>query len=417
MNTFLARIGPGILLGLVAWPVLAGDHSYTYYDIGVFGCLEDPFTVATDLTDTGVVTGYSSTPDCTTGHAFTWANGLMTDLDEYYEEGIFFGVQAISQTRVILGAGDPDKVLVRIGDGMVFPLPVPRECEMQSNSRGINDTGTMAVGQCDTNGSGVFAPALYLIDEGMSLALEMLPGLPDDADAEATGVNDDGVVVGKVLSGEQRSFYWIDGELTEIPNLLGGEGVIANAINNHGLIVGLAGTADDFPAMSYDLNTEKMTVLGPGSPEDVNDRAMAVGRDIIDFIAVHAILYEDGEAIDLSAFFPPPLADDSRPNAINNYGWIVGSAEEWGNGPLHGWLLVPEYAKGDYDGDTDVDYQDFQHFQRCFAAEPYIDGTLHVGCSVFDFDDDVDLDLDDYAAFQSAFTGPTAPNTNPNGPG
>ncbi|MCH7702858.1 MAG: hypothetical protein IID37_14335 [Planctomycetes bacterium] len=45
------------------------------------------------------------------------------------------------------------------------------------------------------------------------------------------------------------------------------------------------------------------------------------------------------------------------------------------------------------------------------------DGTLHVGCSVFDFDDDVDLDLDDYAAFQSAFTGPTAPNNNPNGPG
>ena len=84
---------------------------------------------------------------------------------------------------------------------------------------------------------------------------------------------------------------------------------------------------------------------------------------------------------------------------------------------VHGWLLVAEYDKGDYDGDTDVDYQDFQHFQRCFAAEPYPNGTLHVGCSVFDFDDDVDLDLDDYAAFQSAFTGPTAPNTNPNGPG
>ena len=64
-----------------------------------------------------------------------------------------------------------------------------------------------------------------------------------------------------------------------------------------------------------------------------------------------------------------------------------------------------------------MDHQDFQHFQRCFAAEPYTDGTLHVGCSVFDFDDDVDLDLDDYAAFQSAFTGPTAPNNNPNGPG
>ena len=54
---------------------------------------------------------------------------------------------------------------------------------------------------------------------------------------------------------------------------------------------------------------------------------------------------------------------------------------------------------------------------RCFATEPYIDGMLHVGCSIFDFDDDINLDLDDYAAFPSAFTGPTAPDNNPNGPG
>ncbi len=101
--------------------------------------------------------------------------------------------------------------------------------------------------------------------------------------------------------------------------------------------------------------------------------------------------------------------------AINNYGWIVG----WGEDPLywHGFVLVPVYDTGDYDGDTDVDHQDFANFQRCFSADHFPDGRLHVGCSVFDFDDDIDLDLDDYAAFQSAFTGPIAPNNNPNGPG
>ena len=52
-----------------------------------------------------------------------------------------------------------------------------------------------------------------------------------------------------------------------------------------------------------------------------------------------------------------------------------------------------------------MDHQDFGHFQRCFAAAPYIDHTLHVGCAVFDFDDDNDLGLDDYARFQEAFTG------------
>ncbi|MCH7721211.1 MAG: hypothetical protein IH988_09535 [Planctomycetes bacterium] len=97
-------------------------------------------------------------------------------------------------------------------------------------------------------------------------------------------------------------------------------------------------------------------------------------------------------------------------------GWISGQGDD-ADVHSHGWLLVPDHSKGDYDGDGDVDLQDSGHFQRCFAAEAYIDGTLHVGCSVFDFDDDIDLDLDDYAAFQSAFTGPTAPNNNPNGPG
>ncbi len=114
-------------------------------------------------------------------------------------------------------------------------------------------------------------------------------------------------------------------------------------------------------------------------------------------------------------FFPPYMTT-SDAEGINNYGWIIGDGEDV-DGFTRGWLLVPIYDKGDYDGDGDVDLQDSGHFQRCFAAEPYIDGTLHVGCSVFDFDDDMDLDLADYAAFQSAFTGPTAPNNNPNGPG
>ena len=42
-------------------------------------------------------------------------------------------------------------------------------------------------------------------------------------------------------------------------------------------------------------------------------------------------------------------------------------------------------------------------------------GTLEINTN--SFDDDVDLDLADYAAFQSAFTGPTAPNLNPDGLG
>ena len=418
VSTVFSRIVALELVVVSASLASAGERSYTFYGVSFPFCQSDPSTQATDVNDAGVVIGHFLVEDCVHIHGFIWVNGVMTDLDDTYEEGLFRAVKGISQTQVILGSGDPDEVLaLRLREGIAFALPTPPACETQSNVRGINDVGTMAVGSCDTNGSAVFAPAVYWIDDGTALALPLLPGLPDDADGEAQGVNNDGVVIA-TISGEARSYTWIDGEISEIPNLLGGTGVTGLAINNHNLIVGEASVEDGtFPAMSYDLNSGEMTVLGDGRADAVNDRGWAVGRDILDLSAVHAILYEDDETIDLARFFPPGLADAARARAINNYGWIVGWAEHALNGSQYGWLLVPIYDKGDFDGDGDVDHQDFQNFQRCFAAEPYIDGTLHVGCSVFDFDDDVDLDLADYAAFQSAFTGPTAPNNNPNGPG
>ena len=411
MKTFLDQIGPGILVGLVALPVLARDHSYTFYDMGFLGCPSDPYTEATDVNDTGVVSASSVVNGCIEGHAFTWFNGVKTDLDDAYEKGNFASAEAIGRTGVIMGAGLPPAYVLDMRDGVVTLHDPPAGCEQNGYPRGMNTAGTIIAGRCSDGGS-IFSPAVYWIEDGTALALDLLPGLPDDATGEARDVNDAGVVIAQI-DGEARAYTWIDGVITEIPNLVGGTGIGVAGINNHNLIVGeVVGVG----AMSYDLNSGEMTILGSGRADGVNDRGSAVGRDILDFSAVHAILYEGGDAIDLSPFFPPVLADDARARAINNYGWIVG----WGDddtGSAHGWLLVPIYDKGDYDGDGDLDHQDFQHFQRCFAAEPYIDGTLHVGCSVFDFDDDVDLDLDDYAAFQSAFTGPTAPNLNPNGPG
>ena len=117
-----------VLVAISVQGLSAGERSYTFYDVGFFGCPSDPFTGATDLNHAGVVTGFSSTPDCTTGQAFTWFNGVITDLNDAYEEGDFQGVEAISQTEVILGFGDPDIVLV-LRDGMAFPLPVPSGCE------------------------------------------------------------------------------------------------------------------------------------------------------------------------------------------------------------------------------------------------------------------------------------------------
>ncbi|MCH7700631.1 MAG: hypothetical protein IID37_02980, partial [Planctomycetes bacterium] len=258
MKTFLARIGPGVLVGLVAFPVLAGDHSYTFYDMGFLGCPSDPYTEATDVNDSGVVSASSVVNGCREGHAFTWFNGVKTDLDDAYEAGNFASAEAIGRTGVIMGGGLPPAYVLDMRDGVVTLHDPPAGCEENEYPKGMNDAGTIIVGQCDRTGSGDIVPAVYWIEAGTSLDLDLFDDLPADATGEARGVNDDGVVIG-VVDGEQRSFIWQDGVLSEIFNGLGGVGVVVTAINNHGLIVGLAGTPNDFPAMSYDMNTGVMT--------------------------------------------------------------------------------------------------------------------------------------------------------------
>jgi len=62
---------------------------------------------------------------------------------------------------------------------------------------------------------------------------------------------------------------------------------------------------------------------------------------------------------------------------------------------------------GDFDGDNDVDLQDFSFFAMCFNGPnrlwsfPQCDGS--------DFDLDGDVDLADFAQFQSCFNGPNRP--------
>ncbi len=262
----------------VALPLAkAGERTYTYYDIFYFNCPSEGFTLLFDVNDLGVVVGGYMPERCGQAHGFIWSNGVMLDLDDTYDQGVLWAAAGISQAGVVIAEGFPYRVLVW-RDGIITPQPVPPGCEAQDRPQAINDAGTMGVGTCDRDDSlELIVPAVYWIDEGISLDLDLsLPGLDWDATGEAVDVNDNGVVIG-TIDHEQRSFSWKDGVMSEVPNGLGGEGVTVTAINNHELIVGSAefpGGEDGYPAMSYDMNTGVMTVLGPGAAKDVNDRGV-----------------------------------------------------------------------------------------------------------------------------------------------
>ncbi|MFQ5413456.1 MAG: hypothetical protein ACE5E6_03260 [Phycisphaerae bacterium] len=62
-----------------------------------------------------------------------------------------------------------------------------------------------------------------------------------------------------------------------------------------------------------------------------------------------------------------------------------------------------EAGTGDFDGDGDVDLDDFLSFRACYTGKG--GGPVGPACAAGDFDLDGDIDLADYVAFRDAFTG------------
>lgn len=92
-----------------------------------------------------------------------------------------------------------------------------------------------------------------------------------------------------------------------------------------------------------------------------------------------------------------------RANDINNRGEIVG----WGtcNGRTRAFLLtlirVP--TQEDFDGDGDVDADDFAFLSGCRTG-PAV-GPPASGCEAADLDGDGDVDHDDFGRFQRCYAG------------
>lgn len=78
---------------------------------------------------------------------------------------------------------------------------------------------------------------------------------------------------------------------------------------------------------------------------------------------------------------------------------IIGGAEYIG--VVDASLCAP--VTDDFDGDDDVDFEDFAGFQRC-AGLPFFNAPC---AQVFDADCDGDVDVDDYVVYLSAVTGPS----------
>ena len=69
-------------------------------------------------------------------------------------------------------------------------------------------------------------------------------------------------------------------------------------------------------------------------------------------------------------------------------------------------VLINLTCPGDFDGDSDVDSDDYDAFKACFTGPG--GGLIDPGCIPGDFDGDEDVDCDDWEEFKNAWTGPPA---------
>ena len=171
----------------------------------------------------------------------------------------------------------------------------------------------------------------------------------------ATDINNSGQIVGISQINEfdtlTKAVIWSGGGITQL-NALNGAGwsSTATGINNAGLVVGYSmSNTGDFHATLWNEQTPIDLGSTSGFSSGANDGnyvGQIVGRSLISTsIGIdHATLWDNGQVIDLNDLLDAESVADGwvlqDAIAINDNGWIVGRASQFGIGN-RAFLLVP----------------------------------------------------------------------------
>lgn len=158
----------------------------------------------------------------------------------------------------------------------------------------------------------------YLVDEGSG--------------AVVSGINSAGLVVGERWTSwgwDGVPTVWLaDGSMLTLPTLGGSYGM-ARGINDAGVVVGHAYLPGDEVLHAFVFHNGTMTDLTPGSLGSsigaaVNAKGVVTGSHATSFEgAQQGFIYKDGKLTDIGELAP---GFGSGPVAINNKGYVVGSA-------------------------------------------------------------------------------------------
>ena len=311
-------------IALAALSCAAAAHAaagYTLVDLGTLGG-RDAYAAA--VSPGGRVVGCSET---TAGdiHAFAWQGGAMTDLGAGSAAPGNSCALAVNDVGTIAGRSST-------GELVIWKDGAPASLGIRGNIGGMNAAGVVVGARATADSTRAFVYRDGVVTDLGDAAVR----------SEATALNDRGQVVGNA---DGRAFIYEDGAMRDL-GTLGGNGSVARGINASGDIVGQSSNALGQP-MPF-IHRGKMQAL-PGPAFSSAVAISASGRVAGSGEGVSGYLISGGEVARLSEL-PAVVARGWRrlePTAINDRGWIVGTAEN-AQGDLRAFLLLPASAAKPY---------------------------------------------------------------------
>ena len=340
------RFAASLIVGIsiLAFGNVARSAPYVFVDLGA-GRGGESF--AYGINNAGTVVGQAVWREGAF-RATRWDGGLATDLQlaSNPEDPVTQG------TGTAFGINDSGRVIGTRRDVTGIPHATRWDGDVQTSLGAFGpgtDSQAYAVNQQGVGVAVVVAPAksyAYVWKDNLQIPLKSL-GFDN---TQAKAINNLGQIVGwsDPAFGPRatRAVSWNSEEPDEV-TIIGDIGTRAYGNNDKGEVVGSLSTdgATDVPMLWDGSIALKLSTFGGGTAIDINNAGQSVGYSYVDeYQNRRAVMWSGAGQIDLNTFLDRDTISIGwylmEANAINDSGWIVGTARNSVSGERHAFLLM-----------------------------------------------------------------------------